>query len=78
MTERTTDEKPMAVKELAHELGFDPSYLYAVKRVAEGLFLGGRARLSEVEQWLRDHPEFKKRHAYASCNFRRKRDYNEH
>ena len=68
-----TSEPLKYIKELAADIGFSEAYLFAVKRAAPKLFVGGRARQSEIEDWLRNHPKFSMRSAYKmSCNFSRK------
>ncbi|MEM6888746.1 MAG: hypothetical protein AAF636_11465 [Pseudomonadota bacterium] len=75
-----TKEKPMAVKELHYETGYSESYLYAMKRAAAtnerstfNCFVGPRALKSEVYRWLQDNTWFRKRLAYPSVNFKKKR-----
>jgi hypothetical protein len=54
--------------QLAAEMGVSPNYVYAVRRA---MGLTGRSRFMQIEvvlQWLKDHPEFTIRNAYADVN----------
>ena len=67
------EEELKSISELSFDTGFSKSYMYAVKKAARHLFVAGRARQSEVENWLKDNPDFTKHKPYVvSCNFSKK------
>lgn len=50
------DEKMLSVCELARHLSRSERYVYQIKNAPDSPFVGGRAYLSDVIEFLRLHP----------------------